>query len=234
MTTSRRAHIAGPPALMPRHRSRQQRMPERTPRRPCSSTRTSGAWVGSRSSWQSPSREICWRRTDCLARRGLGDRSPSPRRCPRRFRSRHAPPACRCRQCRRRGRGDDRRGRRRSGDGRPEGRPDPGAAGDPVGRLPRPGPGIGGGVDASERPNPTFAGQVIPGFSGMVDNGDGTFWALPDNGFGTKAQLRPTSCCASTASHRCGRPPRRSGHDRSRRVHLAARSRRGHPVSDRE
>src|SRR5918998_387883 len=30
-------------------------------------------------------------------------------------------------------------------------------------------------------------GQVIPGFSAMVDNGDGTFWAQPDNGFGTKA-----------------------------------------------
>ncbi|MBB5788079.1 esterase-like activity of phytase family protein [Jiangella mangrovi] len=29
-------------------------------------------------------------------------------------------------------------------------------------------------------------GQVIPGFSAMVDNGDGTFWAQPDNGFGSK------------------------------------------------
>jgi len=28
---------------------------------------------------------------------------------------------------------------------------------------------------------------VIPGFSGIVDNGDGTVWAMPDNGFGTKA-----------------------------------------------
>ncbi|RYB90044.1 glycerophosphodiester phosphodiesterase [Nocardioides oleivorans] len=32
-----------------------------------------------------------------------------------------------------------------------------------------------------------FPGQVIPGFSAMLDNGDGTFWAMPDNGFGTKA-----------------------------------------------
>ncbi len=32
-----------------------------------------------------------------------------------------------------------------------------------------------------------FDGQVVPGFSGMVDNGDGTFWAMPDNGFGAKA-----------------------------------------------
>ncbi|WP_454044440.1 esterase-like activity of phytase family protein [Cellulosimicrobium sp. Marseille-Q8652] len=31
-----------------------------------------------------------------------------------------------------------------------------------------------------------FAGQVIPGFSATVDNGDGTFWAQPDNGFGAK------------------------------------------------
>lgn len=29
-------------------------------------------------------------------------------------------------------------------------------------------------------------GQVIPGFSAMIDNGDGTFWAQPDNGFGAK------------------------------------------------
>jgi len=32
-----------------------------------------------------------------------------------------------------------------------------------------------------------FDGQVVPGFSAVVDNGDGTFWAQPDNGFGTKA-----------------------------------------------
>ncbi|MGW9114469.1 esterase-like activity of phytase family protein [Microbacterium sp. NPDC055683] len=30
-------------------------------------------------------------------------------------------------------------------------------------------------------------GQVVPGFSAVLDNGDGTFWAQPDNGFGTKA-----------------------------------------------
>jgi len=32
-----------------------------------------------------------------------------------------------------------------------------------------------------------FPGQVIPGFSGVVEAGDGTFWAMPDNGFGSKA-----------------------------------------------
>jgi len=29
-------------------------------------------------------------------------------------------------------------------------------------------------------------GQVIPGFSAVIENGDGTFWAQPDNGFGAK------------------------------------------------
>lgn len=32
-----------------------------------------------------------------------------------------------------------------------------------------------------------FAGQVIPGFSAVIENRDGTFWGLPDNGFGAKA-----------------------------------------------
>lgn len=31
-----------------------------------------------------------------------------------------------------------------------------------------------------------FDGQVIPGFSGMIEIGDGTFYGLPDNGFGNK------------------------------------------------
>ncbi|GEK22613.1 esterase-like activity of phytase family protein [Cellulomonas xylanilytica] len=50
-----------------------------------------------------------------------------------------------------------------------------------------PGPPSGAlATPANGRQGP-FPGQVIPGFSGMVDAGDGTFWALPDNGFGTKA-----------------------------------------------
>ena len=31
-----------------------------------------------------------------------------------------------------------------------------------------------------------FKGQVIPGFSGIIEKGDGQFYALPDNGFGSK------------------------------------------------
>jgi glycerophosphoryl diester phosphodiesterase len=32
-----------------------------------------------------------------------------------------------------------------------------------------------------------FAGQVIPGFSAVVEGEHGSLWAMPDNGFGTKA-----------------------------------------------
>ena len=50
-----------------------------------------------------------------------------------------------------------------------------------------PGPPSGALATAANGRQGPFAGQVIPGFSGMVEAGDGTFWALPDNGFGTKA-----------------------------------------------
>ena len=50
------------------------------------------------------------------------------------------------------------------------------APGPPSGRLSTPANGR----------TPPYDGQVIPGFSGMIDNGDGTFWAMPDNGFGAK------------------------------------------------
>jgi glycerophosphoryl diester phosphodiesterase len=50
-----------------------------------------------------------------------------------------------------------------------------------------PGPQSGAlATPANGRAGP-FGGQVIPGFSAAVDNGNGTFWAMPDNGFGTKA-----------------------------------------------
>jgi glycerophosphoryl diester phosphodiesterase len=50
-----------------------------------------------------------------------------------------------------------------------------------------PGPPSGALATAANGRAGPFPGQVIPGFSGVVDNGDGTFWAMPDNGFGTKA-----------------------------------------------
>lgn len=56
-----------------------------------------------------------------------------------------------------------------------------------------------------------FKGQVIPGFSGIVEVGDGTFYGLPDNGFGSKAnssdfllriyQVKPNWETAATAKN---------------------------------
>src|SRR4051812_43076538 len=50
-----------------------------------------------------------------------------------------------------------------------------------------PGPPSGAAATPANGRTGPFRGQVIPGFSGVVDNGDGTFWAMPDNVFGTKA-----------------------------------------------
>lgn len=58
---------------------------------------------------------------------------------------------------------------------------------------------------------PPYPGQVIPGFSGMVELSDGEFLALPDNGFGAKAnssdyllriyQVKPNWETANTAAN---------------------------------
>ncbi|WP_210651644.1 esterase-like activity of phytase family protein [Nocardioides sp. SYSU D00065] len=50
-----------------------------------------------------------------------------------------------------------------------------------------PGPPSGAQMTPANGRTGPFPGQVVPGFSAMLDNGDGTFWAMPDNGFGTKA-----------------------------------------------
>ena len=50
-----------------------------------------------------------------------------------------------------------------------------------------PGPPSGAQATTANGRTGPFPGQVIPGFSAMVDNGNGTFWAMPDNGFGAKA-----------------------------------------------
>ncbi|WP_350347866.1 esterase-like activity of phytase family protein [Agromyces sp. G08B096] len=49
-----------------------------------------------------------------------------------------------------------------------------------------PGPASGALASPANGRTAPWAGQVIPGFSAMIDNGDGTFWAQPDNGFGSK------------------------------------------------
>ena len=48
------------------------------------------------------------------------------------------------------------------------------------------GPPSGAQVTPANGRTGPFAGQVIPGFSGVIDNGDGSYWAMPDNGFGAK------------------------------------------------
>ncbi|SKC53234.1 esterase-like activity of phytase family protein [Krasilnikoviella flava] len=48
------------------------------------------------------------------------------------------------------------------------------------------GPPSGARASAANGRQGPWDGQVIPGFSAMVDNGDGTFWAQPDNGFGSQ------------------------------------------------
>jgi glycerophosphoryl diester phosphodiesterase len=50
-----------------------------------------------------------------------------------------------------------------------------------------PGPASGALASPANGRSGPFPGQVVPGFSAMIDNGDGTFWAQPDNGFGSKA-----------------------------------------------
>lgn len=49
------------------------------------------------------------------------------------------------------------------------------------------GPASGKDTTAKNGQTPPYNGQVIPGFSGMIEIGDGTFYGLPDNGFGAKA-----------------------------------------------
>ncbi|AQQ14822.1 hypothetical protein CGLAU_04235 [Corynebacterium glaucum] len=48
------------------------------------------------------------------------------------------------------------------------------------------GPNSGKDTDPKNGQNPPYDGQVIPGFSGVQEIGDGTFYGLPDNGFGAK------------------------------------------------
>ncbi|MFC4138477.1 MULTISPECIES: esterase-like activity of phytase family protein [unclassified Microbacterium] len=48
------------------------------------------------------------------------------------------------------------------------------------------GPASGALASAGNGRQGPWDGQVIPGFSAVIDNGDGTFWAQPDNGFGAK------------------------------------------------
>ncbi|GAA1334270.1 esterase-like activity of phytase family protein [Brachybacterium rhamnosum] len=48
------------------------------------------------------------------------------------------------------------------------------------------GPVSGAAVSPANGVSGPFDGQVVPGFSAAVEIGDGSYWAMPDNGFGAK------------------------------------------------
>jgi hypothetical protein len=50
----------------------------------------------------------------------------------------------------------------------------------------QPGPPSGAFITADNGVTPPFPGQPIPGFSAVLDAGGGTFWGMPDNGYGAK------------------------------------------------
>lgn len=50
----------------------------------------------------------------------------------------------------------------------------------------QPGPPSGALVNPDNGVTPPFPSQPIPGFSAVLDAGHGTFWAMPDNGYGAK------------------------------------------------
>ena len=50
----------------------------------------------------------------------------------------------------------------------------------------QPGPTSGTFITADNGVTVPFSGQPIPGFSAVLDAKDGTFWAMPDNGYGAK------------------------------------------------
>jgi glycerophosphoryl diester phosphodiesterase len=51
----------------------------------------------------------------------------------------------------------------------------------------QPGPPSGAFIAPDNGVTPPFPSQPLPGFSAILDAGRGTFWAMPDNGYGTKA-----------------------------------------------
>ena len=68
-----------------------------------------------------------------------------------------------------------------------------------------------------------FAGQVIPGFSAVVEGDDGRFYAQPDNGFGTKANSADFLLRIYVSQARVGDRRRGAGPARRPALHLTAR-----------
>ena len=70
---------------------------------------------------------------------------------------------------------------------------------------------FGGVVNTDPAPAPG-ATQPVGGFSALLDAGNGDFYAMPDNGFGAKANSAASSCGCT----RCGRSGRPGGAARAR------------------
>ncbi len=51
----------------------------------------------------------------------------------------------------------------------------------------QPGPPSGAFISPDNGVTPPFPSQPVPGFSAVLDAGHGEFWAMPDNGYGSKA-----------------------------------------------
>ena len=49
------------------------------------------------------------------------------------------------------------------------------------------GPPSGAAAEPANGRTPPFASQPVQGFSAVLDGGGGSFWAMPDNGYGSKA-----------------------------------------------
>src|SRR5918999_2625107 len=52
----------------------------------------------------------------------------------------------------------------------------------------QPGPPSGAFITPDNGVTPPFPSQPIPGFSAILDAGHGEFWAMPDNGYGSKTK----------------------------------------------
>lgn len=69
----------------------------------------------------------------------------------------------------------------------------------------QPGPPSGNFIGPDNGVTPPFPGQPIPGFSAVLDAGDGPSWACPTTG-SARRRTPETSCCASTGSDPSSRP----------------------------
>ena len=88
--------------------------------------------------------------------------------------------------------------------------------------------------DPANGRTPPYEGHIVPGFSGIVANDDGSFWAMPDNGFGT---IENSADFLLRLYHMTPDWETASGGDRGdlrQRLHLAPRPEQRDRLSDRQ